>query len=179
MFEANLKTKRLYLRAPAICDAAAIAGLLNNWNISSHLALAPYPYGLSDAEAFVDRVSQLKPSAGDIVYAITRERRFLGVISIHQQRRGPNLGYWLGEPYWGRGIMTEAVGAVVHAFFKEPDNCLLTSGFFRGNEASWSIQRRLGFKVTGESRITCVARDAEVANVETMLSRQRFGEFGS
>ncbi|MFT5508428.1 MAG: RimJ/RimL family protein N-acetyltransferase [Hyphomicrobiaceae bacterium] len=179
MFSDLLKTQRLVLRLPAKCDVESIADLMNNWNVVSRIALAPYPYELSDAEEFVERVSQRQRTADDAVYAITKDTSFLGVISVAPQRRGPNIGYWLGEPYWGQGLMTEAVGAVVHEFFMQPVNQSLISGFFRGNQASWSIQRKFGFEVTGESTIMCVARNAEIANVETELSRQRFEEVKS
>ena len=111
-------------------------------------------------------------AGGDALYATTIDDGLVGVISVTPQPDGSNLGYWLGEPFWGRGLMTEAVRAVVAEFFRQPDNQMLVSGVFRGNNASLAIQRNLGFEVTGESSVMCVARAAMVEHIDTRLTRQ-------
>lgn len=175
MFAKILKTPRLVLRPPADRDAGPLARLLNNWNVVKDLSKAPYPYTLGDAEAFLDRIRQNETSLGQ-VFAIAMEDEFCGVISIAPERRGDNLGYWLGEPYWGRGIMTEAGSAVVAEYFRQPQNEVLCSGIVRGNGASLAVQRKLGFEVVGESRIACVARGTEMPGIDTELTRHKYEE---
>ena len=179
MFADTLKTQRLVLRSPTEDDVERIVELLNNWDVVKNLALAPYPYRRAHAEEFLVRSKMRKKTADAAVYAITFDDGLLGIISVAPQSRGPNLGYWLGEPYWGQGIMTEAVGAVVAAFFGPIANQLLTSGIFLGNDASLAVQRKLGFDIVGESSAMCVARGAEVRHVDTALSRERYEELQS
>lgn len=175
MFADILKTPRLVLRPPADRDAEPISGLMNNWNVVKDLSKAPYPYSLADAQSFLDRIREREASLGQ-VFAIALDDAFCGVISIAPEPRGDNLGYWLGEPYWGRGIMTEAGRAVVAEFFRQPQNEVLCSGIVRGNAASLAVQRKLGFKEVGESRIACVARGTEMPSIDTELTRQMYEE---
>ena len=179
MFCDTVKTERLLLRQPLIGDADRIVALLNNWNVVSMLARAEYPYGRADAEAFLARAARRTNAADDVVYAITIGTDFAGIVSISPLSRGPNLGYWLGEPYWGRGYMTEAVGAIIAEFFRQPGNQALVSGVFRGNDASLAVQHKFGFEVTGESSVMCVARGEMVEHVDTRLARQKYKELKS
>jgi RimJ/RimL family protein N-acetyltransferase len=176
MMSAALKTDRLILRKPCNGDAGRIVELINNWNVASWLAKAPYPYSLSDAEDFLARVETHETTVCDAVYAITSDQMLIGVISVSPQSLGPNLGYWLGEPYWSQGLVTEAAGAVIAEFFRQPDNSALVSGIFRGNDASLAIQRKFGFEVTEEKLVKCVARGEMAEHVCTILTRQRFKE---
>ncbi len=176
MFADSLTTQRLVLRPPSDDDAGAIVELLNNWNVVRFLATAPYPYASGDAERFLERTKGRERTADDAVYAITIDGIFLGIISVTPLQSVPNLGYWLGEPYWRQGLMTEAVGAMVQAFFGQAENKLLTSGIFRGNEASLAVQKKFGFVTTGESLKKCAARGARMPSIETELTRQRYEE---
>ena len=142
---------------------ATFAGFTETFAASGGTALA-------DARAFLDRIRERETSLGQ-VFAIALEDAFCGVISIAPEPRGDNLGYWLGEPYWGRGIMTEAGSAVVAEFFRQPQNEVLCSGIVCGNAASLAVQRKLGFKVVGESRIACVARGTEMPSMNTARMR--------
>lgn len=176
MFAGILKTQRLVLRSAADDDVARIVELLDNWDVVKNLALVPYPYQHAHAEEFLVRSKTRQKTADDAVYAIAMDGGLVGVISVAPRSRGPNLGYWLGEPYWGRGIMSEAVGAVVSAFFSSAENQLLTSGIFVGNDASMAVQRKFGFEVVGESSAMCVARGVEVQHTDTVLTRRRYEE---
>lgn len=176
MFPEIVKTQRLSLRPPAERDAERIVEFLNNWDVVKNLALAPHPYERAHAEEFLLRSGNRNKTDDDVVYAITMSDNLLGVVSVAPRSGGPNLGYWLGEPYWGQGFMTEAVGAVVAAFFRTRENRLLTSGIFLGNDASLAVQQKYGFDVVSESTVMCVARGIEVQHFETELTRERFEE---
>ncbi len=86
------------------------------------------------------------------------------------------IGYWLGKPHWGRGIMTEAARAVVNWYFASTGAEVLYSGVFHFNAASLAIQHRLGFTETGRSTLLCLARNAELEHIDTILTRERFLE---
>jgi [ribosomal protein S5]-alanine N-acetyltransferase len=114
-----LETKRLILRPLALSDAPAIQRHFNNWNIVRHLArVVPWPYPDDGAETFVKRELE-KIAAGEEIYQwvlVPRSGNAEAIGNINfrpraESRKG-NRGFWLAEPYWNRGLMTEAIAAV-------------------------------------------------------------------
>lgn len=106
-----LLTEQLVLRAPHVEDIDAIAILANNSAIATMVSRMPHPYTAMDAVEFV-RKSAIREN-GNCVYAMTEAHsgRFVGCCAL-QARAGSaslELGYWVGEPFWGRGFATEAV----------------------------------------------------------------------
>src|ERR1051326_7007759 len=110
-----LETERLTLRAPRLEDAKAVAQLANDRRIAENTARIPPPSSLADAEKFIASVNR---DDGETAFLITRENAVLGAVGIStSEREPPELGYWLGVPFWGHGYATEAVRAVIdHAF---------------------------------------------------------------
>lgn len=171
MMSERLFSRRLELRPPHLGDAPAIAMLIGNWNVVSQLSSPPYPYREEDALAYLDAAGVHAATTGLRDYAICRNGRVLGVVGIGTRRRRPELGYWLGEPYWGKGYMTEAADAVVAEFFSARMGETLFSRYFAENLASRAVQRKLGFEVVGKSRISCRARNTTMRQINTRLSR--------
>ncbi len=101
-----IETERLLLRPPVPADAPAIARLVGDFEVSRWLAVVPHPYTLEDALEFIEHIS------GRWDRAITRDGELIGVVGITT-----SLGYWLGQPFWGCGYMSEAAGALVDAWF--------------------------------------------------------------
>src|SRR5688572_4856785 len=94
-------------------DRDAIVRHANNWNVARNLRdRFPHPYTVADAEAWLACAPTQSPATN---FAIATAEELIGGISIELQtdvfRRGAELGYWLGESYWGRGIATAAVRA--------------------------------------------------------------------
>lgn len=169
-----LETERLVLTSVEQGDAVRIAVLCNNWRVSRWLARVPFPYELEDARAFCGLVAQTTRTGSDMVWAIRLqgEKPLLGVISVTGMHgETPELGFWLGEPFWGQGIMSEAAAAAVAAFFSRCAHPDLYCGAFAGNEASLRIQNRLGFQKTGNGLRYCLARGEDVEHVFTRRRR--------
>src|SRR5262245_42514186 len=117
-----LATERLTLRAPRCDDAKAIAALANDRRIAENTLRIPHPYGLADAESFI----AIANTAGEHTFLITRDADVLGTCGI-ARRNGeePEIGYWLGVPFWGQGYATEAARALIdHAFGDLGYDCL-------------------------------------------------------
>ena len=128
-----LRTKRLRLRPLALRDVADITRLIGDWDVIKWLTMPPWPYTRADAEWFVgDRASHDS-------FAIEYDGAFAGVVGGSDE-----LGYWLGKPYWGRGLMTEAAEAVVADHFAH-NHSPITSAYLPGNTASCNILTKLGF----------------------------------
>jgi len=163
----EIDTARLRLRPLTPEDAARIAALCADPEVSRWLARVPHPYALADAEAFLMSVAE----NGDRTWAIASPGEGLvGVVGIDGPDGNLELGYWLGRPYWGRGWMSEAARAAVDAAFAEGAGAL-QSGAFEGNHASLAIQARLDFREIGRRLVYSAARGAEALHIDTTLTR--------
>lgn len=166
----TLRTERLALRPPRPDDAAAIAAFLNDFAVSGNLARVPFPYHLSDAKAWL-ATQRMDMPPGETGFAIDLAGTgYVGHIGFHTTPAGPVIGYWLGHPFWNRGLMTEAAIAAIDWFFEEANFPVLRSGVFHFNAASLALQHRLGFVETGRSHLLCLARGAEVEHIDTQLT---------
>ena len=106
-----IETQRLILRPLALSDALAIQRHFNNWNVIRHLALVvPWPYPDDGAETFIKR-ELAKIAAGEETYQWVLVLRNINFRPRADSAKG-NRGFWLAEPYWNQGLMTEAITAV-------------------------------------------------------------------
>jgi RimJ/RimL family protein N-acetyltransferase len=157
-----LETERLVLRAPRLEDAKAVAQLANDRRIAENTARIPHPYSLVDAEKFIASVNRVD---GEIAFLITREKMVLGACGIGMsERESPELGYWLGVPFWGHGYATEAVRAVIDHAFADLEFEALAAGARVTNPASRRVLEKCGFQWTGVglTRIRALASSAPV-----------------
>jgi RimJ/RimL family protein N-acetyltransferase len=141
-----LETKRLALRAPRLEDAKSVAALANDRRIAENTARIPHPYRMTDAEGFISGANK----AGDAVFLITlRDGTIVGACGIVSEDETPELGYWLGVPYWGNGYATEALHAVVDYAFTDLGHEALQAGARVTNPASRRVLEKCGFQWTG------------------------------
>ena len=141
---AVLKTTRLTLRAPRPDDAEAIKSLINDRRVAENTARIPHPYTVKDARTFI-------ASAEDQpMFVITRDDgRIVGGCGIATLRAdGPEIGYWIGVPYWGNGYATEAARALVDHAFGELGYEELRAGARVTNPASRRVLEKCGFQWT-------------------------------
>jgi RimJ/RimL family protein N-acetyltransferase len=142
-----LETERLVLRAPQLEDAKAIAALANDRQIAENTARVPYPYKLADAKQWIHATAS---SPNDTFLITLPDGAIIGACGIDMREdETPELGYWLGRPYWGKGYATEAVRAVIDHAFTELDHSALLAGARVTNPASRRILEKCGFQWTG------------------------------
>ncbi len=143
----KLATRRLVLRAPMRGDVPELVRLADNAAIATRLARLPHPYTRADAIGFVEIFAQ-RPD--ERPYAITLDDRFAGVIGFtFSEGKPPELGYWLGEPYWGRGLMSEAARGLLEAAHRTGHFELIAARALADNAASLNVLAKLGFTRTG------------------------------
>jgi len=166
-----LRTPRFILRQPQVGDAEAIARYLNDFEVAGNLARVPFPYHLSDARAWLrTRRPNLPPEETNFAIDLP-DQGLVGQVGFHRGPNGPIIGYWLGRPFWGQGIMSEAVSASLDWLFSATGTDVVYSGVFHFNAPSLAIQAKLGFTETGRSSLLCLARGAEVEHIDTELTR--------
>ncbi len=156
-----LATARLELRAPRRSDGKAIATLANDRRIAANTARIPHPYAIEDAEQFIAAVNKRE---GEACFAVTLDGTLIGVCSVDLREDGPELGYWLGVPYWGRGFATEAARALIDHAFGDLEHETLISGARVNNPASRRVLEKCGFQWTGVrlSRIRAINSAAPI-----------------
>mmetsp|Transcript_12567 Transcript_12567/g.23321 ORF Transcript_12567/g.23321 Transcript_12567/m.23321 type:complete len:187 (-) Transcript_12567:200-760(-) len=135
-----IETARLTLRPLSSGDAPALVQALSVWSVTKWLTSVPFPYSIVHAENYVRSVK--KASEGTYYWAIEKDANVIGVVSIE-----PDLGYWLAEPYHGRRYMSEAVQAVLQAYFEVHPGPLRVS-YKVGNDQSRAVLIKMGFKDT-------------------------------
>lgn len=143
---AVLKTARLMLRAPRREDAHAITRLAGDRRLAVNTARIPHPYGIDDAEQFIAAVNRC---AGEAVFVITLDDALIGACGVHPRESIPEIGYWLGVPFWGHGYATEAVRAVIDHAFADLRHEALQAGARVSNPASRRVLEKCGFQWTG------------------------------
>jgi [ribosomal protein S5]-alanine N-acetyltransferase len=128
-------------------DAPAVVKYANNPNVACHLRdRFPHPYTSADAHRFLDEVSLSRPIT---TFAIEVEREAIGGIGFSPgtdvERYSAEIGYWLGEPFWGRGIAAEALRLVSVYAFARCNVLRLFALPFADNERSMRVLEKAGY----------------------------------
>jgi [ribosomal protein S5]-alanine N-acetyltransferase len=150
----ELKLAHCTLRPYRREDEPTLVRLANNRNVSRNLRdRFPYPYTAADAREWTTRVSVQSPVTQ---FAIVVDGELVGGIGIELGtdvfRRSAEIGYWLGEPFWGRGLATEALRAATDYAFETFDVCRLEAGVFDWNPASARVLEKAGYTLEGRAR---------------------------
>jgi RimJ/RimL family protein N-acetyltransferase len=161
-----LRTERLVLRPVTPADAPRLAEFANDFDVVKMTGGMPFPYGVADAETFVRRASDCDP-AHEVHFAIELEGEGpIGCIGFYAHPApGPELGYWIGRSFWGRGVASEALPAVL-AWAKSAwgKRCIVAC-HFHDNPASGAVLVRAGFLYTGRVEpLPCRARGESIAS---------------
>lgn len=161
--EMRLKTPRLTLRRFLASDAERVSEITANWNVARMLRLAPYPQSVEEKRAWLVG-HEADWIAGEAYrFALIEDGRLIGCADIDEIGAGLNeIGYWLDEPCWGRGLATEAATAVV-AFALGPLNLTrLTSGHVFDNPGSGHVLEKLGFRWFEDTTVWSLPRQAKI-----------------
>jgi len=122
----------------------------------------PHPYTLANAEHWIRSANPATPVTN---FAIVVDGTAVGGIGLVLKddvfRRSAEIGYWLGEEYWGRGIVTEAVRAVTDYAFATFDLCRVYAGVFEWNSASMRVLEKAGYEFECRMRKS-VIKDGEI-----------------
>jgi RimJ/RimL family protein N-acetyltransferase len=151
--ELLVETQRLLLRRPTLDDAEALARLANDVRVAENLGNLPHPYGTDDARVFIENT---EVNASRVNFGIYLKRAgpgadFVGTISL-MPRDGEKfvIGYWIGRPYWGDGLATEAARAMVDFAFQRLDAPAVAGSSRVTNGSSRRVMEKCGFQYVGQ-----------------------------
>ncbi|MGB0212705.1 GNAT family N-acetyltransferase [Algiphilus sp.] len=135
-------------------DAERLVALADNARVSRYLTdLFPHPYTREDAEWWIAHGAREVHSDA---WAIEHRGELVGGIGVTVQsgwrRHLAEIGYWLGEPYWGRGLAAEAVRRVTAAIFGNPDIRKIYAPVLGANRASMRVLEKNGYQREGVLR---------------------------
>ena len=139
------------LRDYSINDVHRLVELANNVNVSRYMSdTFPYPYTREDAEWWITIGSKSNDMVNKV---IEYYGEFVGGIGIIPQagwkKHSAEIGYWLGERYWGKGVATEALKLMSDMIFREMDYQKLYAQILSPNVASMSVMEKCGYVLEG------------------------------
>jgi [ribosomal protein S5]-alanine N-acetyltransferase len=140
-------------------DAQALRTHIDNYQVARNMSAIPHPYSLQHADEWIATASAASPQTH---FAIAIDDKVVGGIGVivDDGRRGPfcahcaEIGYWLGQEFWGRGILSEAVPAFTEWAFSELRLVRLFAAVYARNPASARVLEKSGY--TFEGRLCAV-----------------------
>ena len=146
-----MSSHKVTIRPFRLCNSKSIARHADNINVWNDTRdYLPNPYTEQDAVSFITAVTS-NDSTTDFVIDVDGEA--VGAIGFipqsDVQRFSAEIGYWLGEEFWNRGIATEALRFTVDHIFRETDMIHLFASTFGGNTASMRVLEKGGFRKVG------------------------------
>jgi RimJ/RimL family protein N-acetyltransferase len=169
----EIETERLFLRAPRMADAPAIARGLANYNVTRFLSRVPFPYDEDLAEAWISGLPDNR--ADHAVFVVEHGGAgVIGAVGVESE-----LGYWFAEEHWGHGYATEAGRGILAWHFANIEAQSVPSAAHVDNPASLNVQRKLGFEIIGREKRLAVSRGEDVEHIDTLLTRSAFEQTGA
>jgi ribosomal-protein-alanine N-acetyltransferase len=144
----KMKSENIVLRRLTDDDAPHMAKLANNEKIFRNVRDAfPHPYTLADAIAFIDQCKNQDPIN---IFAIEYAGNYVGNIGLvpgsDVYRKSAEIGYFIGEPYWNKGIVTTALKLITDYCFHDRGMIRVFTGVFEYNTASMRVLEKCGFE---------------------------------
>ena len=154
----RLELTRCTIRPWVGTDAESLQRHANNRNVSMHLRdRFPFPYELQHATGFLSWLAQ-QPSP--TVWAIEVNGEAVGGIGLELhtdvERVSAEIGYWLGESLWGRGIVTEALTAVTKEVFVRYEITRIYAVPFSDHDASVRVLEKAGYVREGRMKHSAI-----------------------
>ena len=164
----ELHTNNLVIKKPSEKHLNSLIKELNNWNISKWLIEVPYPYSIDDAKYWVKKTKQDQYSLN-----IYLKNKLIGGVSLSNQRENSKweLGYWIGEEYWGNGYAIEACENLISYFFSNTNNSIIYASHMKDNIKSKKIIINLGFKLVSSGKKFSISRNEMVEDLNYELRK--------
>jgi RimJ/RimL family protein N-acetyltransferase len=157
----TLATERLLLRGAVNADAERIAELAGDPAVAVMTSQIPHPLNLAEAESFVARAQACDWEREPVFVIEHRNFGLVGAVGFRPGFHGrPELGCWLGKPFWNRGYATEACREMLDWARRDWRRQVVVAGHFADNPAAGQVLCKAGFLYTGDvEQRWCQARN--------------------
>ncbi|MEM7372098.1 MAG: GNAT family protein [Bacteroidota bacterium] len=150
-----------HLRPFSLNDLDSLVRYANNYQIARNMTNKfPHPYTEKDGKAFIGYANAETPHR---ILAIEVEGKAAGGIGVHPQAdiqcRNAEMGYWLAEPYWGKGIISRAIPLMLEYGFRSWDIDRIFARPFGTNIASQRVLEKCGFELEARLKRTLFKND--------------------
>ncbi|GBR45585.1 GNAT family N-acetyltransferase [Acetobacter pomorum] len=155
------------LRPLCAQDAPALHHLVNDWEVVRMLSRLPFPYPRELADSWIASTQQIQQKGEGYHFAILdKDGTFMGCIGLGLQTTGPSarigmLGYWIGRPYWGKGIATCAAARITSWALAHLDISSIRANVAADNSASARVLERIGFQKIATGKQVFASRGSE------------------
>lgn len=154
----RLELRTCVVRSWEATDVASLVAQANNRRIWENLRdRFPHPYRRADGQAFIRQARSVRP---ETFFAIEVDGEAAGgigfVVQPDVERVSAEIGYWLGEPFWGRGVCTEALVSVTSHAIRAHGLTRVFALPFAHNAASCRVLEKAGFVVEGRLRRSAI-----------------------
>ena len=162
----TIRTQRLLLRPLALADAPRLADLADDFEVVKTTGGMPFPYTLAEAERLVTRAAASDPAKTPMFAIDLVGEGPVGTLAFYEagaDALGPEVGYWLGRPYWGLGIGSEALVATMDWVRADWGRRCIVACHQVENDVSARVLVKAGFLHTGQVEPRpCKARGHDV-----------------
>jgi [ribosomal protein S5]-alanine N-acetyltransferase len=170
----NLHLGKVSLRKLDLSDKEKIASMANNKNVWDNLTdIMPHPYSEDDAVSFIRMATSSKSNH---IFGIEYDGELCGVIGLHSQpdvfRLSAEIGYWLGEDYWHKGIAGYAVRIAVIYGFETLGLERIFASVYDFNTASRRVLEKSGFIFEGRSRKSVIKNNVILDDLRYSIIRE-------
>lgn len=146
-----MSAEDIVLRPWSLDDLPSLVRYANNYDIAKYLTdKFPHPYTAEHGQQFIEHAMEDTPER---FMAITLGGQAVGAIGLHPQqdvrRKNMEMGYWLGQPFWGQGIVSQAVRQMVDYGFRTFDVARIYACAYGPNIASQRVLEKAGFVLEG------------------------------
>ena len=150
----TLYSERLILRPFTLADATDVQRLAGSPDVASTTMNIPHPYEAGMAESWIARHGPEFEAGTMAVWAITVASALTGAISLRLERdhHRAELGYWIGQPYWGQGYATEAAATILEYGFTTLGLNRIQATHLIRNPASGRVMQKVGMRFEGVHR---------------------------
>ena len=162
----EIYTDNLIIKKPSKEHLNSLIKELNNWKISQWLVNVPYPYTINDAQYWLKKTKE-----DDYSFNIFLKNKLIGGISITNKEYNakPELGYWIGEDFWGKRYAHEACINLIQHFFSNTSHNVIYASHMKDNIKSKKILINLGFKFVSNGKKFSISRNEIVDDLDYQL----------
>jgi RimJ/RimL family protein N-acetyltransferase len=157
----EIELKTCVIRPWRAGDAGSLVAHANNYKIWRNMRdRFPHPYTAEDAREWIRRASEESPRINFAIVVDGEAAGGIGLIlngDIH--RCSAEIGYWLGEAFWGRGVVTEAVRAMTQWAFDNFNLSRIYAGVLEWNPASMRVLEKAGYQFEGRLRMAVIKQN--------------------